>query len=112
MRCNEKFDAAIVEDMRNVFLTPTGRRVFTYILHICGYFDSDISSAEEVALRNFATRLVKIMGANQPVNAFYVTDAMLDAVTHIPIPKEEPYSRAGALRDLFKSIRGENKTKK
>ena len=83
-------DPKSLQDFRDTFLTPHGRRVFTHLLYECGFFRDDIKTESEVALRNHATRLLKIIGGQQPVGAYYITDSLLNSLSSISLyPVEE-----------------------
>jgi len=95
----------LLQDFRNTFLTPHGRRVFTFLLFALGFFRTDIDTPQESWLRNFAAKLVQIMGANKPVGAFWTADALLDNLVHVPIDKPKALNGNGIVR--FSSLHGE-----
>lgn len=76
----------LMEDFRNTFLTSHGRRVFAFLLFACGYFSDTVDTQSENELRNFASKLIKILGAHKPVSTLWVTDAILNSVVNVPLP--------------------------
>ena len=51
-----------VVDHRVCFSTDAGKRVLAYILLEAGYFDCDIKTPEEIAVLNFAKKIIKNLG--------------------------------------------------
>ena len=52
---------------RACFSTDAGKRVLGDILIQAGYFDSDLSSEGEIAVQNFAKRIIRKLGiVNDP----------------------------------------------
>lgn len=50
--------------MAEVFATPSGERVLCYLLEDLGYFDP-CTTAEQIALHNYAARLVGFLGGTR-----------------------------------------------
>lgn len=47
---------------RQCFLSDSGRRVLAHLLTEAGYFDSDMKTTEELAVLNYAKKIIKNMG--------------------------------------------------
>jgi hypothetical protein len=55
-------DRDIIAKVRNVFSSRTGQEVLNWILADCGMFNQIPTTAEAVALRNWAVKLVTMLG--------------------------------------------------
>jgi len=54
---------------RQTFMTDSGRRVLAHLLTEAGYFDCDLKTPEEIAVLNFAKKIIKNLGiGNNPDN--------------------------------------------
>ncbi len=51
-----------VASYRQCFMTDAGRRVLGDLLITSGYFDSNLTTKGEIAVQNFAKRIVKKLG--------------------------------------------------
>ncbi len=51
-----------VSSYRMCFMTDAGRRVLGDLLIQAGYFDTDLSTDGEIAVQNYAKRIVKKLG--------------------------------------------------
>jgi len=51
-----------ITSYRQCFTTGAGRRVLAHLLIEAGYFDCDLKTTEELAVLNFAKRIIKNMG--------------------------------------------------
>ena len=51
-----------INSYRACFMTDAGRRVLGHLLLDAGYFDADLTSVEEIAVRNFVTRILHNCG--------------------------------------------------
>ena len=52
---------------RTCFSTDAGRRVLAYLLVEGGVFDTDLKTPEDIAVRNYAMKIIKNMGiCNSP----------------------------------------------
>lgn len=49
-------------DYRTCFSTGSGKTVLTDILMEAGYFDTDLKTAEEIAVENFAKKIIHKLG--------------------------------------------------
>lgn len=49
-------------DYRTCFNTGSGKNVLTDILMEAGYFDTDLKTAEEIAVENFAKEIIHKLG--------------------------------------------------
>lgn len=58
---NDQTIKALVDDYANLFSTSQGMRVLAHMLYSLGLFAADLNSAQDVALRNYAVELVKIV---------------------------------------------------
>ena len=83
-------DEAIITQARTIFSTRPGAAVLNWILADCGAFDHLPATAEAIALRNWAMKLLAILGgggiAEENMEAFTLT---LMKQTIQKIPKEE-----------------------
>jgi hypothetical protein len=62
-----------VASYRTCFSTDAGRRVLADILINAGYFDTDLTTAGEIAVQNFVKQIVKKLGVGdtpQKVNEY------------------------------------------
>lgn len=62
---------------RACFSTAEGRRVFGHILIDLGWFD-EAETPEQVALRNYAKRLLDNLGLNQLDNVEYFVNKIIE----------------------------------
>ena len=92
-------DAAItpelIQDFRDTFTTPHGRRVFAFLLFDMGYFSDSVIDPGRCEVRNHAVRLVKILGANKPIGALFTADAIISAAQNVLIDKPNGNSKTG-----------------
>jgi len=62
----EKRDTTVL-DHRACFSTDAGKRVLAYLLLEAGYWDVDIKTPEEIAVLNFAKKIIRNLGiCNHP----------------------------------------------
>jgi len=69
---------AVVEAYRRVFSTPEGRRVLGHMLVELHFFDEIIESPEEIALSNYARRLLRNTGIWKGINIPGIIDAFFE----------------------------------
>jgi len=50
---------------RQTFITDSGRRVLAHLLVEAGFFDCDMKTTEELAVLNYAKKIIKNMGICQ-----------------------------------------------
>jgi hypothetical protein len=63
---------------RQCFLTPDGRRCLTFILIEAGYFDTDIKGYDELAVLNFAKKILANIGIFKLKTAESFVNQILD----------------------------------
>ena len=73
----EKKDSHITS-YRTCFSTDAGRRVLGDLLIQAGYFDTDLKTAEELAVLNFVKNIIKNMGvAGHPKDVSMFVDKLV-----------------------------------
>ncbi len=55
-------ELAYIPQYRTCFSTDAGRFVLGDLLRHCGYFDTDLTSPEEIAVQNFVKKILMNMG--------------------------------------------------
>ncbi len=64
---------------RQCFMTDAGKRVLGDILINAGYFDTDLTTEGEIAVQNFAKRIVKKLGVcGTPESVLEYIDKILE----------------------------------
>ena len=56
-----------INSYRSCFMSDSGRRVLGHLLLDAGYFDTDLKTPEDIAVRNFVTRILKNCGIGNKV---------------------------------------------
>ena len=51
-----------ITSYRQCFMTDSGQRVLAHLLRDAGYFDTDMKTTEELAVLNFANKIIKNLG--------------------------------------------------
>lgn len=72
------------DQYRACFSTPAGQFVLGHILIEAGFFDDDLSFPEEVAVENFAKKILKNLGVYELENV----DCFVNGLFRIPVVKE------------------------
>lgn len=55
----------LIQKYRNTFGSTEGREVLAHIIYELGLFEEITLSPEDMAMKNYASRLLKIMGAGE-----------------------------------------------
>lgn len=69
---------SVTDDYRRVFSTPEGRRVLGHMLVELHFFDEIIDNPEEIALSNYARRLLRNLGIWKGLNVPGIIDAFFE----------------------------------
>ena len=81
-QAGKKIEKEFIQDCRNLFSTPTGKRVLKRLLFEWYFFYEDVTNDEGRILRNYATRLLKRIGALQPEEG---AEAIVNALMKIAL---------------------------
>jgi hypothetical protein len=65
-------------------MTDSGKRVLAYLLMESGYFDTDLSTLEELAVLNFVKKIIKNIGIVTPAQ----TTEFVQKLFEISVVKE------------------------
>ena len=84
-QAGKKIEKEFIQDCRNLFSTPTGKRVLKRLLFEWHFFYEDVNTEEGRVLRNYATRLLKRIGALQAEEG---AEAIVNALMKISIKKD------------------------
>lgn len=72
-----------IHTFRGVFKSPGGLDVLNFMLADLGYFDEiDIDDREAVVLRNYASRLLRMVGVNAACNTKDMTVKLMSIVPY------------------------------
>lgn len=77
----------LIDQYRQVFSTRVGRDVISHMLFDLGVFQEITDGAEDVALKNFGLRLLKILAGGE--TAKESVDVFLVKLMKQPLPKKE-----------------------
>jgi hypothetical protein len=80
---NEEEDRKLMQDYRNTFTSPTGKKVLCHMLTELGFFDQVLETEEEKARADYAKRLLMLCGIFLPGNL----ESVIDNLFRIPIMK-------------------------
>ena len=71
-----KEEKEIQQKYRNVFSSPEGKEVLTHLLSLLHFFDEMVVE-DDIVLRNFAYKLLGILGIWQSMNASRIVETFL-----------------------------------
>lgn len=74
-----------VSAYRDTFSTPNGKRVLGHILLEAGYFDVDLVSPEDIAVQNFAKKIIRNLGIITLKNV----DSYVSGLFNLPVDFKE-----------------------
>ena len=63
---------------RQCFMSDAGKRVLAHLLTEAGYFDTNLSTLEELAVLNFVKKIIKNIGINTPEQATEFVQKLFD----------------------------------
>ena len=68
-----------ITSYRTCFTTDAGRRVLAHLLTEAGYFDYDLKTSEEMAVLNFAKKILVNLGiGNTPESVSQIVNQLLN----------------------------------
>lgn len=73
---SNKEEKEIQQKYRNLFSTPEGKEVLAHMLTLLHFFDEMVRD-EDIVLRNFANKILAILGVWQAMNAKRIVDTFL-----------------------------------
>ena len=76
-----EWTADAIKDFRALFSSNLGKNVLKMLLWDMGFF-TESSTEEQVAMKNYATRLVSMLGGNDPTEAI---PSFVDVLLKLPI---------------------------
>ena len=71
-------DKEQINSYRQCFSSDAGKRVLGHLLLEAGYFDTDLSTPEEIAVQNFAKKILKNMGIHKLETVDYYVDKLFE----------------------------------
>lgn len=81
---DQEKDMEVVTAYRNCFLgTSTGQKVLAHMLTELSYFDQSINDQEAITRRNYATRLLMLLGIWDPSGANI--PAIISSLANVPM---------------------------
>jgi hypothetical protein len=80
----EESDASLTNEMvtryQNVFSSPEGKKVLKHMLNELKFFAREVIEPRETALRDYATRLIKIL-STRDIEDYDPKDVIIEAIT-------------------------------
>jgi hypothetical protein len=76
---------------RECFSTAAGRKVLGQLLIDAGYFDTDLKTPEELAVENYAKKILTNMG----LNTKDTVDSFVNHLIEIPVKWEDKKNEQG-----------------
>lgn len=64
---------------RECFLAPAGKRVLTHLLMDMGFWDDNLSTPQDIAVANYAKKIIKRLGCINLNDMEFFTEALLNA---------------------------------
>ena len=112
----KKYDNAPFEDgnfnlkqmYKNTFTSDEGRVVLLHMLSEQGFFDIGIENPGEVELRNYAVRLLGILGLDGQVGQEIFLDTLIKNLTSVSEKKQEPVTEKIGIDDTPSPFRRKN----